>query len=61
MFHLKPQSPQATVCCKVGAAALVHLRPGGPVFQTEALRTQLYGLNDGSDVRTCGKNKIHGC
>ena len=24
---LKPQSPQATVCCKVGAAALVHLRP----------------------------------
>ena len=27
---LKPQSPQATVCCKVGAAALVHLRPGGP-------------------------------
>ena len=28
--NLKPQSPQATVCCKVGAAALVHLRPGGP-------------------------------
>ena len=24
---LKPQSPQATVCYKVGAAALVHLRP----------------------------------
>ena len=25
--RLKPQSPQATVCCKVGAATLVHLRP----------------------------------
>ena len=28
-LSLKPQSPQATVCCKVGAATLVHLRPGG--------------------------------
>ena len=27
---LNPQSLQATVCCYVGAAALVHLRPGGP-------------------------------
>ena len=27
---LKPESPQAIVCCKVSAAALVHLRPGGP-------------------------------
>ena len=30
VYVLKPQSPQATVCCKAGAAALVHLRPGGP-------------------------------
>ena len=30
-FHgVNPQSPEATVCCSVGAAALVHLRPGGP-------------------------------
>ena len=27
--HLNPQSPQATVCCYVSAAALVHFRPGG--------------------------------
>ena len=29
-LSLKPQSPQATVCCNVGAAALVHVRPGRP-------------------------------
>ena len=29
-LYLNPQSPQATVCCYVGAAALVHFRPGGP-------------------------------
>ena len=27
---LNSQSPQATVCCYVGAAALVHFRPGRP-------------------------------
>ena len=32
-FHYntcKPPNPQATVCCYVGAAALVHFRPGRP-------------------------------
>ena len=27
---LQPQTPQATVCCNVGAAALVHFRLGRP-------------------------------
>ena len=27
---LNPQSPQASVCCHIGAAALVHFRPGEP-------------------------------
>ena len=27
---LNPQNPQATVSCYVGAAALVHFRPGRP-------------------------------
>ena len=27
---LNPQSPQAIICLYVGAAALVHFRPGGP-------------------------------
>ena len=28
--RLTPQSPQATVCCYVGASAAVHFRPGRP-------------------------------
>ena len=27
-YELNPQTPQATVCCYVGAAALVHFRSG---------------------------------
>ena len=30
MSNLNLQSTQVTICCYVGAAALVHLRPGGP-------------------------------
>ena len=44
-YDLNPQFPQATVCCYVGATALVHLRPGGPGlpnrgFKTKALHIQ---------------------
>ena len=41
MTSLKPQSPQATVCCKVGAAALVHLRPGGPGLPNRGFKSRV--------------------
>ena len=28
--NLKPETPQATICCYAGAAALVHFRLGRP-------------------------------
>ena len=39
---LKPQSLQATVCCQVGAAALVHLRPGGPGLPNKGFNSLLF-------------------
>ena len=41
---LKPQTPQATVCCCVGAAALVPFRLGrpGPPARGFKLKNQLY-------------------
>ena len=61
VLHLKPQSPQAAVCCKVGAAALVHLRPvlGSCTILPFKLKQERISLR--SFRLCCTRYEINGC